>query len=147
MLGSGSSSIASSKKKRSGDGDLDITPMIDVTFLLLIFFMVTSTMKATPDQDIPAAESGMKANLNDMLKLTILASASTPEGGAIMMEERLLTPDELFTRLTDQARGGPVRIMVYAERDVKSGFVGEVEDVINSIDGDVGYQFAVQDFR
>ncbi len=38
--------------------DLDITPMIDVTFLLLIFFMVASTMQATAENDIPPAKHG-----------------------------------------------------------------------------------------
>ncbi len=32
------------KKKKAEEADLDITPMIDVTFLLLIFFMVASKM-------------------------------------------------------------------------------------------------------
>jgi hypothetical protein len=38
------------RRKKAGiaDADLDITPMIDVTFLLLIFFMVTSTLQGTP---------------------------------------------------------------------------------------------------
>lgn len=146
MLGKNSNGLTK-RRTRSGEGDLDITPMIDVTFLLLIFFMVTSTMKSTPDKDIPAAESGMKANLSEMMQLTILASASSPDGGAIMMEDRLFSRDELQTRLSDEARGGAVRIMVFAERDVKSGFVGEVEDVIRGVEGDVSYQFAVQDFR
>mgnify|MGYP003325625382 CR=1 FL=1 len=33
-------------RKKLEDAEMDITPMIDVTFLLLIFFMVTSTMQA-----------------------------------------------------------------------------------------------------
>ncbi|MEZ6068519.1 MAG: biopolymer transporter ExbD [Planctomycetaceae bacterium] len=38
--------MARRKSKRAAEeDDLDITPMIDVTFLLLIFFMVTSTME------------------------------------------------------------------------------------------------------
>lgn len=44
------------------EGELDMTPMVDVTFLLLIFFMVTAafTMQKsfqvpTPDQDAPSA--------------------------------------------------------------------------------------------
>lgn len=142
-----SASSLTRRKSRAGEGDLDITPMIDVTFLLLIFFMVTSTMKATPDKDIPAAESGTPATVNDMLQLTILNSASSPEGGTIMLEDRILTRDELQMRLIDEARGGAVRIMIYAERDVKNGFVGDVEDAVKSVEGDVSYQFAVQDFR
>ncbi|HAA50734.1 MAG TPA: hypothetical protein DCE43_13545, partial [Planctomycetaceae bacterium] len=34
-----SSDNAFSRKRSESDADLDITPMIDVTFLLLIFFM------------------------------------------------------------------------------------------------------------
>jgi len=148
VLGNANSgSSLTRRKSRAGDGDLDITPMIDVTFLLLIFFMVTSTMKATPDKDIPAAESGMRANLNDMIAVTILNSASSPEGGTIMLDDKIVTREELQARLTDEARGGAVRLMIYAERDVKSGFVGDVEDAVKTVDGDVGYQFAVQDFR
>lgn len=148
MLGNAKNGNSPTRRKsRAGDGDLDITPMIDVTFLLLIFFMVTSTMKATPDKDIPAAQSGMRANLNDMIKVTILNSASSPEGGTIMFEDRIVTREELQARLIDEARGGAVRLMIYAERDVKSGFVGDVEEVVKAVEGDVGYQFAVQDFR
>ena len=36
-------------KRKPIEGELDITPMIDVTFLLLIFFMVSSTMQGKPD--------------------------------------------------------------------------------------------------
>ena len=50
------------QKKKKDEADLDITPMIDVVFLLLIFFMVTSTMQGTPDRDIPPASSGTNAN-------------------------------------------------------------------------------------
>lgn len=40
------------------DGELDLTSLIDVVFLLLIFFMVSSTMKGTPDVDVPQAHFG-----------------------------------------------------------------------------------------
>ncbi|MEN0109747.1 MAG: biopolymer transporter ExbD [Planctomycetota bacterium] len=39
--------LARSRRRKASDDDVDITPMIDITFLLLIFFLVTST----PDQD------------------------------------------------------------------------------------------------
>ena len=41
------------KKKKNEDADLDITPMIDVVFLLLIFFMVTSTMDDQKAANVP----------------------------------------------------------------------------------------------
>ena len=60
-----------SKKKKKDEADLDITPMIDVVFLLLIFFMVTSTMQGTPDRAIPPASSGTNANVAGHIELTI----------------------------------------------------------------------------
>ena len=48
-----------STRKRGEEAELDITPMIDVTFLLLIFFMVTSTMQGKPDLDVPPVKHGV----------------------------------------------------------------------------------------
>ena len=61
------------QKKKKDEADLDITPMIDVVFLLLIFFMVTSTMQGTPDRDIPPASSGTNANAAGFVNLVIFA--------------------------------------------------------------------------
>ncbi|TWU05617.1 ExbD/TolR family protein [Stieleria varia] len=40
------------------DEELDMTPMIDMTFLLLIFFMVTSTISPFADLQLPEAKAG-----------------------------------------------------------------------------------------
>lgn len=135
------------RKRQGNDGDLDITPMIDVTFLLLIFFMVTSTMQATPDKDLPPAVSGENANAGNFLDLSILTAAADAEESPVLLEGRLVTLDRLREDLDQRARGGPVNIIVYAERDVRSGFVAEVEDVLSEIEGDLEYKFAVSDYR
>lgn len=46
-------SLRHSRKSRRVAVDLDITPLIDVVFLLLIFFLVTSTFSKTEDAEIP----------------------------------------------------------------------------------------------
>ena len=139
------------RKRQKIDGDLDITPMIDVTFLLLIFFMVTSTMQATPDKDLPPAVSGENANAGNFVDLSILTPASEGEDSPLLLEGRLVSLDRLSDDLQQRLRGGPVNVMVYAERDVRSGFVGEVEDVLNDLDGEqeyeLEYKFAVRDYR
>lgn len=50
------------QKRTDGEDDLDMTPMVDVTFLLLIFFMITASFQlqksmpaAPPDPDEQAA--------------------------------------------------------------------------------------------
>ena len=42
--------------KKLDEGELDMTPMIDVTFLLLIFFMIASTMKPAGEEQLAPAK-------------------------------------------------------------------------------------------
>ncbi len=137
----------SRRGKRSVDADLDITPMIDVTFLLLIFFMVTSTMQPIRDKDIPPAANGDNANAGRFMDVSILSPAVDSADGSLLLEGRPVTLEQLATDLSARSQGGRVDLMIYAERDVRNGFVGEVEDVINGVEGNVDYNFAVRDMR
>ena len=139
------------KRKKPDDADLDITPMIDVTFLLLIFFMVTSTMQATPDKDIPPAGSGTNANTAGFIELTILAPQSATSEGEILLDGNPATLDMIKAELIQLSNRGEVKVMIYAERDVKSGFVGEVEQIIGEVTSETEQEilmtFAVRDKR
>jgi len=135
------------RRRQRQNADLDITPMIDVTFLLLIFFMVTSTMQATPDKDLPPAVSGDNANINGYRDLTIGSPTAPGADSRIQLDGKNRTLDELQREIERLADAGPVKLMIFAERDARSGFVGEVEMVINQIEGDIEYKFAVLDRR
>lgn len=56
----GSDVDISPPKKRKEEADLDITPMIDVTFLLLAFFVVVSKMDQNPPIVMPDANNGVE---------------------------------------------------------------------------------------
>ncbi len=45
------------KRNRSRDDDMDMTPMVDVTFLLLIFFMITSAFQMQKSFQVPTPRS------------------------------------------------------------------------------------------
>lgn len=139
------------RRKSKDDGDLDITPMIDVTFLLLIFFMVTSTMKGTPDKDIPPSSSGTNANAGGFVNVAIMAPKSAGSESELQLDGNTVTLDQFKEQLSQKTVEGPMEIMIYAERDVKSGFVGEVEGIIGEVIGEeeaeIEYKFAVQDRR
>jgi len=47
------------RKRNADDGELDVTPMIDVTFLLLAFFVVVSKMDPQASVPLPSASYGV----------------------------------------------------------------------------------------
>lgn len=58
------------RKRNKDDGELDITPMIDITFLLLAFFVVTSKMDPQAAIDLPKASYGEE--VPDQASVTLL---------------------------------------------------------------------------
>ncbi len=61
-------------RKRPQEGDLDITPMIDITFLLLIFFIVTSNLQQQTAAEMPQAKHGTTVSSLDSAVITMTAS-------------------------------------------------------------------------
>lgn len=53
------------RRQRRDDEEMDITPMIDITFLLLIFFVVASKMDPSQTGNIPEAEHGLAISAKD----------------------------------------------------------------------------------
>ena len=60
MIAETSDTMELPKRKRNpDDGELDVTPMIDVTFLLLAFFVVVSKMDPQASVPLPKASYGV----------------------------------------------------------------------------------------
>jgi biopolymer transport protein ExbD len=137
-----------SRRKKSGiaEADLDITPMIDVTFLLLIFFMVTSTMQGSPDRDIPTSKVGTAVSLSEMLQLVILAPKIAGGSPEVQLDGKPATLDEFRSTVLQRSAEGELEVMIMAEREVENGFVGEVESILAEV-SNVKYHFAVQEKR
>ena len=69
------------KKKRRIGVSIDMTPMVDVAFLLLIFFMLTTQFKP-PDKDkITLPESNSEAKSPESEIITMAVTAPKPENG------------------------------------------------------------------
>jgi biopolymer transport protein ExbD len=134
------------RKKNKSEAELDITPMIDITFLLLIFFMVTSTMQANKDRDIPTATSGGQVNTVGMLEIVILAPSSRGADCDMLLEGKPATQDEIRALIQQEAAVGEIEVMVMAEGQVPNGVVGELEALLGEIE-DVTYHFGVQEKR
>jgi biopolymer transport protein TolR len=110
-------------KRRVNDADLDITPMIDVTFLLLIFFMVASTMQPRPDLNMPAARSGQGADLKDAVVFFITSDGSRTTPPEIKDDKQLTyTIDQFAARVRADAKEGKASLILQIDGRVPAGF-------------------------
>ena len=65
--------------RRRDDDEMDITPMIDITFLLLIFFLVAARLDEDTPVELPAARHGaaVAVKLNALILPFLILLSST----------------------------------------------------------------------
>ncbi len=143
------SSDGFSRPRTDVEADLDITPMIDVTFLLLIFFMVASTMQAQRTLNLPAARHGEGVPAASCSEIVILAPKSAAESPTILLgglEGTEGTVDDVRRFVEQGVREGKTQVVVKADRDVRTGFVQRVLKAVSEVEG-VEFSIGVEDER
>ncbi|QDT08728.1 ExbD/TolR family protein [Planctomycetes bacterium K23_9] len=80
-------------KKMAEEGEMDITPMIDVVFLLLIFFVVCSTMDPVKIGEIPDAQNGLPVSAKESAVIFV-KSAGGDKVNVIRGDGREFSTDE-----------------------------------------------------
>ncbi len=125
------------RRKGSDDDELDITPMIDMTFLLLIFFMVTSTMETPEALAIPESKWGQGVESKDAIIMTIDVIDDAP---AVYLSEKIEGTPVSLAEVTAYVKSqiSPTRniIIVKSDREVPEGFVQDVARAANDVDVD-----------
>lgn len=130
------------KKRRRIGISIDMTPMVDVAFLLLIFFMTTTQFKP-PDKDkitLPESNSESKSPETDIITLAV--TAPRPENGnqstvrvvyrqAGQEVSRIVMPEnvkaELGGVLTQARSANPAaRMIVKMDRDATYGVMADM---------------------
>ena len=123
-------------KRNPEEGEIDITPMIDVTFLLLAFFVVVSRMDPQATVDLPKASFGFSVPDKNCVTLVVTA-ADNDEGfevykGRSMRGDTRVTAGESIDQETEigdfveqQLSAHPQKeaVLIKAEGDVKTGAV------------------------
>lgn len=106
---------------------LNLTPMIDVIFLLLIFFMVATTFQDPErelDVDLPQAQSGSTlTEQDDEIIINVMRD------GSVVLSERTVTQDELVRHLNQAAQQDPeTPVTIRGDRFVHH------EDIVSAMD-------------
>ena len=84
------------------DDEMDITPMIDMTFLLLIFFILTSKMTGEKSYEVPPAKNGASIATKNCVMITVQrGNGDTPlvtkEDGGIFSDD----PEQQSAEITE----------------------------------------------
>ena len=111
---------------------LDISPLLDVVFLLLIFFLVTTTFLPDAGMDLELPES-TTATQSEMAPTVV----SVGEDGAISLDGESVSVDELeraIAALPEAERG---KITVRADSRVDYGVIVRIIDALRNagVDG------------
>jgi len=107
------------------DLTLDLTPLIDVVFLLLIFFMVTTTFATQSGIGVKLPEAAAQERPS-----TEAVSISIKATGEFFLDERPVTREALRSGLKtlEQQRGAETVVVVRADESVAHGRVVEAMD-------------------
>lgn len=119
------------------DEELDLTPLIDVAFLLQIFFMVTSTIAMAAAIVMPEAKNGIAPNLTKAIVLTIYQTDNGPElylaDGKGSRGVAQLT--DIPGYVQEEVTKGQNLILIKADQAVSSGFVEDVARSASQVEG------------
>jgi biopolymer transport protein ExbD len=120
------------ERKRSKSVELNVTSLVDVLFLLLIFFMLTTTFKHAGELELNLPESSTagpaKANAGAEGVDLVLT-----EQGTLLLDGASVTFETLPARLSTLRRSRPgAQIMIEAEAGVQHGQVVRLLDAVRT---------------
>lgn len=122
------------RTKAERDEEIDLTSMVDVTFLLLIFFMVTAAFAIQKSIEVPPVQDDEAAptqTVDDLEKDSIVIRIDGDNvfwigAPAWPQEQRAPSVQEMRVKLRE-ARGdqndGPAKMLVQANGDARHEFV------------------------
>ena len=125
-------------RSEKDEGQIDITPMLDVVFIMLIFFIVTATFvkQAGIDVEKPAAYTALlqakasiliaidenddiwidrrQVNAQALLSIIERLHAENPKGSVVIQADKLSTNDALVKVLDAATRAGVTDVAIAA---------------------------------
>ena len=113
---------------------LDMTPLVDVVFQLLIFFLLTSPyvqVERASSTSVPVELPESNLSANDQLPEEIIVSVN--QGGEVFYGDDAVTLEELAMRLVRTANRNPKSIvLVRGDQRVPYGRIGQVMSIVRA---------------
>ncbi|MDX1389359.1 MAG: biopolymer transporter ExbD [Acidobacteriota bacterium] len=114
------------RRKTTPRVGIDIAPLVDVVFLLVIFFAASTTFLETSGLELELPESSSTAE-RESQELTVYLDAE----GAVALEDETLDREELAVRLREELEQRDKKVVVLrADTLTEHGQVVEIMDLI-----------------
>lgn len=105
---------------------LDMTPLIDVIFQLLLFFMLSTTFRNTPSFEVQLPEVSSDQMIQEDHTWTLMVSKS----GQLSSEQGVILKETLEEVLKAELRSNPqVSLVIEADEGLEHGAVVELMDI------------------
>ena len=113
------------RKKRESPR-VDLTPMVDVVFLLLIFFMISTTFVETPGISVKLPESSSQQRPQDVKEIKVYVSKE----GDIFLGKDAVDMAELRRRMRAHgSRAAEMTFLLLADKEALHGKVVALMDL------------------
>jgi len=121
------------------DAAIDMTPMLDIVFIMLIFFIVTTSfVKEAGIEVLKPKASNSKSNKSGNIFIAIKPN------GDIWMDKRQVDVERVGANIESMLAEQPTdTVIVQADKDAKHGVVVKVMDAIKSA-GDLKITIAAE---
>ena len=112
-------------RKPSEEPRIDLTPMVDVVFLLLIFFMISTTFVESPGISIKLPESSSQTIDREPKEIKIYLSRE----GEIYYRDKQITLDDYKMLLAEhQSAAANTTVLLLADQESRHGKVVTLMD-------------------
>ncbi len=119
------------RQKKRSDLLVDITPLVDVVFLMLIFFMVSTSFNVSSTLKLDLPSSKATAEQKDVNKVSISINAK----GQIFVQDEAVEDADLRKRILNISKGDPnVRVVLRADSDARHKRVVYVLDTLRGLE-------------
>lgn len=123
--------LEAARPRRRDEDEMDLTPMVDVTFLLLIFFMITAAfavqkaINVPPVNEVAAPVEVVDDLERDSIVIRVDADNVFWVGAPSWSEEKRAVSQADMRSTVREARGtvrgGPTKLLVQASGDARHG--------------------------
>jgi biopolymer transport protein ExbD len=112
-------------RRRRSENLIDLTPVIDITFQLLIFFLLTATFQenSSIDVDLARAKNQQKAQKQEAIVVSIT------KDGAFEIDGTVIESSEMEARLCNSVRQGRDTLHVRADKQSRHEELVQAMDI------------------